>query len=118
MLTGLAVLEATDAERPETWAFQAHHSWWGPPLAAELSTPEARTRFFRQRFGRLCEPFRTSILTLGEDAMLPLDPGQEWSPVPWDNRHGQITLAGDAAHSMLPRKSKRILSRGTENETD
>jgi hypothetical protein len=28
-----------------------------------------------------------------------------WVPVPWDNHEGRVTLAGDAAHPMTPRKS-------------
>lgn len=58
----------------------------------------------------MCEPFRTAALALSEDEVLPLDPSQQWSPIDWDNRHGTVTLAGDAAHSMLPRESVLFLS--------
>lgn len=70
-----------------------------------------RLKFFKERFGRLCEPFLTAGTALPDDEVLPLDPGQEWAPrTKWDNHHGMYTLAGDAAHSMLPRKSIHVFT--------
>lgn len=103
MLTVL-VLDASNAEKPETWSFQIHHAWWGPPTAKDLSDPKARLQFFKERSSRLCEPFATAAAALPEDTILPADPGQQWSPIAWDNHNGTVTLAGDAAHSMLPSK--------------
>jgi len=97
-------MDATDTERPETWKFQLHHSWWGSPYPEELSTLESRLKFFKHRLGSICDPWCTAGLALSDKIDLPLDPGREWSPVPWDNHDGMVTLAGDAAHSMLPRK--------------
>lgn len=58
----------------------------------------------------MCEPFRTAGVALPEDEILPIDQSQQWEPIEWNNRHGTVTLVGDAAHSMLPRKSSNILS--------
>ena len=43
-------------------------------------------------------------MALKDDEVVPVDAGAQFSPYHWDNRGGRITLAGDAAHAMLPRK--------------
>jgi 2-polyprenyl-6-methoxyphenol hydroxylase-like FAD-dependent oxidoreductase len=45
------------------------------------------------------------VLALKDDEIVPVDRGAQFSPFRWDNRDGRITLAGDAAHAMLPRKA-------------
>ena len=57
----------------------------------------------------MCEPFRTAGVALPEDEILPIDQSQQWAPIEWDNQRGTVTLAGDAAHSMLPRELSIIL---------
>lgn len=96
------VLDGSDAENPQNWSFQIHHAWWGSPNAADLADPHVRLQFFKERSSRICEPFATVAAALPEDTVLPADPGQQWSPIPWDNHNGAVTIAGDAAHSMLP----------------
>jgi hypothetical protein len=60
--------------------------------------------FYRSWVSSFCEPFRTAGLKLAEGEVVPVYPGQQWAPnMPWDNYGGKVTLAGDAAHSMLPR---------------
>lgn len=98
------MLDRSDEDRPETWRFQIAHTWWGPPSVEELQTPEARKQFVRERFALLCEPWKTASVVLGEQEDLHFNAFRQWSPVVWDNYNGMITLAGDAAHSMLPRK--------------
>jgi len=44
-------------------------------------------------------------MALPDDDVVPVDAGRQWAPRPWNNQAGRVTLAGDAAHSMLPRKS-------------
>ncbi|KAK4893287.1 hypothetical protein LTR27_008410 [Elasticomyces elasticus] len=100
----LTILDASDKDNPENWALQVHHAWWGPPFAAELSDPKARLQFFKDRSSRVCEPFSTAAAALPDDTIIPVDAGQQWSPIPWNNRGGMVTIAGDAAHSMLPSK--------------
>jgi 2-polyprenyl-6-methoxyphenol hydroxylase-like FAD-dependent oxidoreductase len=101
-LLTFVVLDAANAEEPETWSFQIHHAWWGAPYAADLKDPKARLQFFKDRSSKICEPFSTIAAALPDDTILPADPGQQWSPIQWDNHNGSITIAGDAAHSMLP----------------
>jgi 2-polyprenyl-6-methoxyphenol hydroxylase-like FAD-dependent oxidoreductase len=52
----------------------------------------------------VCEPFRSGIqwIPAGEDTKLFVTQLHYWIPVPWDNRRARVTLAGDAAHPMLP----------------
>lgn len=53
----------------------------------------------------LAEPWRSSILWIPEHTEIP-EPSNVayWPTVEWDNKGGLITLAGDAAHPLPPRK--------------
>ena len=100
-----AVLDVSDDETPETWKFQNFTCWKGPPTLEDLREPAERMRFFKSRAGEFCDPWRTAGLEVNDDVVLPVDPGLNWTPPPWDNHGGKVTIAGDAAHSMLPRLS-------------
>jgi hypothetical protein len=64
---------------------------------------------YRQWASSFCEPFRTGALKLEEGEVVPVYPGQQWAPtMPWDNYGGKVTIAGDAAHSMVPREYLRF----------
>lgn len=91
---------------PTAWKFQNYLGWWGPPYAGDLADPKDRIVFYRSWMSAMCEPFRTAGLSrLEDDDILPVYRGQQWGPsMAWDNHGGRVTLAGDAAHSMLPRK--------------
>ncbi|KEF61158.1 uncharacterized protein A1O9_02723 [Exophiala aquamarina CBS 119918] len=104
----LTVLDASNEEKPETWSFQIHHAWWGAPSVKDLVDPKVRLQFFKERSSRICEPFATAAAALPEDTVIPADPGQQWSPISWDNRDGTVTIAGDAAHSMLPNRGQGL----------
>lgn len=50
------------------------------------------------------EPFASAFAWIPEDT--PSNNGgiRYWTPLPWDNHAGCVTLAGDAAHPMPPRE--------------
>jgi 2-polyprenyl-6-methoxyphenol hydroxylase-like FAD-dependent oxidoreductase len=101
-------LDITDPQDPTSWKFQNYIGWWGPPYARDLEEMKMRVKYYKSFISSFCEPFRTAGLKLGDNDSIPIYPGQQWSPyMPWDNRGGRVTLAGDAAHSMVPRKSER-----------
>lgn len=99
-------LDIADPKDPTSWKFQNYIGWWGPPYAKDLQDMKTRVKYYKSFISSFCEPFRTAGLKLGDNDSIPIYPGQQWSPyMPWDNYNGRVTLAGDAAHSMVPRKS-------------
>ena len=102
-------LHLPDPNDPTNWAFQCYTSWNGPPTAFDLRDPTTRMAFVRERLSHFCEPFRTAFLALPKDEIMSVYPAQQWAPtMKWDNHGGKVTLAGDAAHSMLPRAFSRF----------
>ncbi len=100
-----------DPDDARTWSFHILRLWQGK-LDGVLRGEEA-VKHLKERHGTetMCEPFRSSILGIPNDTeSFTTSQMHHWITVPWDNRAGRVTLAGDAAHSMLPSTSiyKRI----------
>ncbi|KAL8722376.1 MAG: hypothetical protein Q9181_007501, partial [Wetmoreana brouardii] len=105
----LAALDIANPNDPTTWKFQNYIGWWGPPYAHDLQDPEKRMQYYRDFVSSFCDPFRTAGLKLRDGEILPVYPGQQWAPtMPWDNYGGKVTLAGDAAHSMVPQRGQGL----------
>jgi hypothetical protein len=93
-----------DPSKPETWKYQNLLSWKGPPSVEDLQDPKERIKYLRNGAAEYAEPWRTAATSISDDTILPIDRGLYWLPIDWDNQNGTITLAGDSAHPMLPRK--------------
>jgi len=52
----------------------------------------------------LAEPWRSSILWIPDSTEISPNSVSYWITSAWDNQGGTITLAGDAAHPLPPRK--------------
>ena len=49
------------------------------------------------------EPYQSAIDWTPDGSACYIDEMRYWVPIPWENQFsGRVTLAGDAAHSMLP----------------
>jgi 2-polyprenyl-6-methoxyphenol hydroxylase-like FAD-dependent oxidoreductase len=100
-------MDVPDPSAPETWTFQLIQSWLdsSQPATVDLSTPAGRMKFFKARAAEYAEPWRSAGAAVADDVNIPLDRGTYWDKSQkWDNRGGKMTLCGDAAHPMTPRK--------------
>jgi 2-polyprenyl-6-methoxyphenol hydroxylase-like FAD-dependent oxidoreductase len=103
MLISGSVQDVPDPDKPESWIFQVVNSWIGqrdPAMdnAARLAQIKAHASDF-------AEPFRSATLAMPADTIVTYNTMAYWVPIPWDNKGGRATLAGDAAHPMPPCKS-------------
>ncbi|KAK3688802.1 hypothetical protein B0T22DRAFT_535894 [Podospora appendiculata] len=101
------VQNVVDPEDPATWSFHISRVWKGPVTACEGEEAIALVKTATVDFA-ICEPFRTAIQAIPADANVFVTQLSYWPTVPWDNRGGRVTLAGDAAHSILPTRAQGL----------
>ncbi|MCJ1255548.1 hypothetical protein MMC24_003364 [Lignoscripta atroalba] len=102
----ISIQDVPDPQKPETWRFQIVTSWLGQrdtslDNAGRLAQVKAKAEV-------LPEPFRSANLWMPEDTHITYDSIGYWVSVPWDNRQGRTTLAGDAAHPMSPHRGQGL----------
>lgn len=117
----LSVLDTTEENMTGNVTFQNLLSWTGAPNAAEIKAdPSLALKRLRELGSQFAAPFSIAAANVPDDAQLFVDQGMQWDPRPhfsisegktfW-NKHcwsGAVTLAGDAAHAMLPHRGQGL----------
>jgi 2-polyprenyl-6-methoxyphenol hydroxylase-like FAD-dependent oxidoreductase len=98
-----------DPEKPETWVFQLMPTWLNDGKVH--SGGAAGLAELKEIAKDLEEPWRSSILCIPDTTEISPNSVSYWITTAWDNHGGTITLAGDAAHPLPPRKLADIFSR-------
>lgn len=74
---------------------------WVCKLVIGLNS-DSRLAEFKKAAGDRVEPFNSVFTCIPEGTEIYNDKLQYLVPVSWDNQNGRDTLAGDAAHLLLP----------------
>jgi hypothetical protein len=118
----LSVLDTTSSKATGDVTFQNLLSWTGEPTASDIKTnPSLALKHLRELGAQFAIPFSAAAASVTEDAQLFVDQGMQWDPRPhfsvsterttsWNNHTwaGTVTLAGDAAHAMLPYRGQGL----------
>lgn len=98
----VSVQNVLDPEDPTTWSFSISSSWNGKLDPALDNT--GRLAVLKKKVGENCgEPFKSAIEWIpDDDTTTSVGRISYWVTEPWDNHDGRVTLAGDAAHPMMP----------------
>jgi 2-polyprenyl-6-methoxyphenol hydroxylase-like FAD-dependent oxidoreductase len=97
MYIGLFLLDKPDLSKPETWVFYLLVTWPIETKEDEENT-ENRLERLRAHMEGWADPYKSVVEWLPEDVEIKPDQLRIWSPKPWDNHKGRVTLCGDAAH--------------------
>lgn len=58
----------------------------------------------KSKTSQFADPIKSANQGVPEGTHVYMNRVSYWQPIPWDNRRGSVTLAGDAAHPMTFRK--------------
>lgn len=106
----MIVLDVEDPSKPETWTFQLMPSW---PRDAKH---DGQTRFsndallaaVKSKTSIFADPIKSANEWVPEGTYVHMNRVSYWRPIPWGNRKGSVTLAGDAAHPTTFRKPDQL----------
>ncbi|OHE99680.1 hypothetical protein CORC01_05038 [Colletotrichum orchidophilum] len=93
------VMSAEDPNDVASWESFWVKVWRGHSVS--LNGQEA-IDYAKKDLSSFCEPFRSALEWTPEGSSCYLDEMKYWLPSPWETHDGRVTLAGDAAHPMLP----------------
>ena len=97
------VQDIKDPSRPETSEWGLTFTW-ASDESEQVPSPEEIRQEWKSRSLILSEPFKSIFLQVNDETKIWCERLSHWPTVPWDNRHGTVTLAGDAAHPMTYRE--------------
>ncbi|KAJ4413547.1 hypothetical protein N0V82_008485 [Gnomoniopsis sp. IMI 355080] len=92
------VHNSRDKQSLDEWDFMFILSW-AQEAPVHLTGDEILDDIYRRGDG-FAEPFRSLLHGIPAGTRAWHNRLSSWMPVPWDNRGGRVTLAGDAAHAM------------------
>lgn len=124
----LSVLDTSTSATSGAITFQNLISWKGPPYTSDIhADPSLALKHLQKLGAQFAPPFSTAAANIPDDTKLFVDQGTQWDPRPhfavshdphsgtrstsWNARPSTertITLAGDAAHSMLPHRGQGL----------
>jgi len=106
----MSLLDVPDPDDPSTWNFQLLTSYKDTllPLSEEENTSENRLKVLKDLSRDHAEPRKSAMAWIPKGHFVPRDRLAIWSPIPWDNHNGRVTLAGDAAHSMTNHRGQGL----------
>ncbi|GKT50080.1 FAD-dependent monooxygenase cctM [Colletotrichum spaethianum] len=98
-MAGCGVWSVDDPSDYSTWETFWVKLWCGHSVSLQ---GEEAIKYATKDLAGICEPFRSALEWTPKDSPCYLDEMKYWLPSPWDTYDGRVTLAGDAAHPMLP----------------
>lgn len=118
----MSVLDTANQNVNGEVTFQNLLSWNGPPSAADIKAdPSLALHRLRELGAQFAPPFCIAAANVRDDTQLFVDQGMQWDPRPyfavstsgttsWGKHSwsGTVTLAGDAAHAMLPHRGQGL----------
>jgi 2-polyprenyl-6-methoxyphenol hydroxylase-like FAD-dependent oxidoreductase len=95
-----------DSDKPETWQFQIMPTWLADGKIHEGGAKGLAE--LKELAAHLAEPWRSSLLWIPDDTDVACNTVSFWPTIPWDSRHGSVTLAGDSAHPVPPHRGQGL----------